>query len=37
MAIGRASSAAGHNGQAFGIEGGCLRLLDGQPYGVDFN
>lgn len=26
-----------HNGQAFGIETGCLCLLDGQPYGVDFN
>lgn len=26
-----------HNGQSFGIETGCLCLLDGQPYGVDFN
>lgn len=26
-----------HNGQAFGIETGCLCQLDGQPYGVDFN
>lgn len=26
-----------HNGQSFGIEGGCLCMLDGQPYGVDFN
>lgn len=26
-----------HNGQTFGIETGCLCLLDGQPYGTDFN
>jgi hypothetical protein len=26
-----------HNGQSFGIETGCLCLLDGQPYGEDFN
>lgn len=26
-----------HNGQSFGIETGCLCLLDGQPYGRDFN
>lgn len=26
-----------HNGQAFGIETGCACLLDGQPYGRDFN
>ena len=26
-----------HNGQAFGIETGCTCLLDGQPYGEDFN
>lgn len=26
-----------HNGQTFGIETGCLCLLDGQPYGSDFN
>jgi hypothetical protein len=26
-----------HNGQAFGIETGCTCLLDGQPYGSDWN
>jgi predicted phosphodiesterase len=26
-----------HNGQAFGIETGCSCLLDGQPWGRDFN
>jgi predicted phosphodiesterase len=26
-----------HNGQAFGIETGCTCLIDGQPWGSDFN